>query len=143
MSESADTLERFKALFNRLGPEDQGGLAEVYAPDIQFQDPLTEVIGLEALKSYFSGAYENVLSCQFDYGPAMGDDHSIALPWVMHLRHRKLASGREVRVEGMSHLRIRQDRIVYHRDYFDAGQMLYENVPVLGSAVRWLRRYAA
>ncbi|HCW90926.1 MAG TPA: transcriptional regulator, partial [Marinobacter sp.] len=33
-------------------------------------------------------------------------------------------------------------RIGYHRDYFDAGQLLYENVPVLGRMIRWIRGQA-
>jgi len=139
----APVLERFKALFNSIGPDSMDGLDQVYGKDVVFQDPLTEVRGFDELQAYFSGAYSNVISCRFDYGPLMGDGPERAITWRMYLRHKKLSSGREVQVDGISHLRIRDDRVIYHRDYFDAGQMLYENVPVLGTAVRWLRRYAA
>ena len=29
------------------------------------------------------------------------------------------------------------------RDYFDAGNLLYEHLPVLGAAIRWLKRRLA
>lgn len=33
------------------------------------------------------------------------------------------------------------DHKVYrHRDYFDAGSLIYEHLPVLGRAIAWLKR---
>ena len=57
----------------------------------------------------------------------------------MHLRHRALKRGKPVIVNGLSQLTC-GDRIFYHRDYFDAGQLLYEQVPLLGAVNRWLKR---
>jgi hypothetical protein len=54
----------------------------------------------------------------------------------MDVRHRRLG---EVRLPGASHLRY--DRLITaHRDYFDAGAMLYERLPLLGPLVRAVRR---
>jgi hypothetical protein len=33
--------------------------------------------------------------------------------------------------------------VVRHRDYFDAGALLYQHVPVVGSMIRWLHRRIA
>lgn len=142
MSDSQPGLEAFKTLFNRLGPAQTDGLDQVYAKDIQFQDPFVTIQGLQELETYFAGAYSNVIDCRFDYGQAVVSGERIALPWVMHLQHRKLRSGQPLLIDGMSHLQLQDQQVVYHRDYFDAGQLLYENVPLLGSAVRWLRRHA-
>lgn len=136
-------VARFKDFFNGIEPGMLPDLTPVYGSDIHFQDPFTEVQGLADLNRYFRNAYSNVLHCRFDFGANVGSGDQQALPWVMSLRHRKLAGGQLVRVDGMSHIAISEDRIIFHRDYFDAGQLLYENVPVLGSAVRLLRRYAA
>ncbi|WP_228141680.1 hypothetical protein [Marinobacter sp. X15-166B] len=65
------------------------------------------------------------------------------MPWVMHLRHKRIRGGAEIKVDGISQLRIVDGGITLHRDYFDAGQLLYENLPVLGGAVRWLRKQVA
>ena len=32
------------------------------------------------------------------------------------------------------------DKVYRHRDYFDAGALLYEHVPLLGRVIRWLKR---
>ena len=140
---SSDVVTRFKALFNSVEPGALPDLASVYRSDIHFQDPFTDIRGIDGLSDYFGNAYCNVLYCRFEFAGTMTTGDQLALPWVMNLKHKKLAGGELVRVQGMSHLKIRQDRVIYHRDYFDAGQLLYENVPVLGSAVRFLRRYAA
>ncbi|MDX1588828.1 MAG: nuclear transport factor 2 family protein [Oleiphilaceae bacterium] len=143
MSEALTGLEHFKALFNRLGSQHLEGLEQVYHENALFQDPFVRVEGLQSLTAYFTGAYSNVIQCRFDYGKPVVDGDRIVLPWVMHLQHRKLRSGQSLQVDGISHLQFAGQRVTHHRDYFDAGQLLYENIPLLGAAVRWLKRYAA
>lgn len=60
----------------------------------------------------------------------------------MHFSHTKLAKQRTILVEGFTHLRIRDDRVCYHRDYADLGQMLYEHIPVLGRVIKVVKRRA-
>ncbi|MEE3169032.1 MAG: nuclear transport factor 2 family protein [Pseudomonadota bacterium] len=136
------TLEDFRALFNKLDKGNLDKLADLYSEDIRFQDPLGTVNGLDELTRYFAGAYANVVDCRFEFGEALVQGESAALPWVMHLRHKRIRKGREVQVQGISHLRIRDGRVYYHRDYFDAGEMLYENLPVIGGVIRWIKGQA-
>jgi ketosteroid isomerase-like protein len=136
------TLEDFRALFNKLDKGNLDKLADLYSEDIRFQDPLGTVNGLDELTRYFAGAYANVVDCRFEFGEALVQGESAALPWVMHLRHKRIRKGREVQVQGISHLRIRDGRVYYHRDYFDAGEMLYENLPVIGGVIRWIKDQA-
>lgn len=136
------TLEDFRALFNKLDKGNLDKLADLYSEDIRFQDPLGTVNGLDELTRYFAGAYANVVDCRFEFGEAVVQGETAALPWVMHLRHKRIRKGREVQVQGISHLRIRDGRVYYHRDYFDAGEMLYENLPVIGGVIRWIKDQA-
>ena len=32
-----------------------------------------------------------------------------------------------------------RDRVHFHQDYFDAGALLYEHLPLMGGAIRWLK----
>ncbi|BBI47777.1 hypothetical protein HORIV_01980 [Vreelandella olivaria] len=58
--------------------------------------------------------------------------------------HPRLAGGKPVEVEGCSALTFADDgRVQRHRDYFDAGAMLYEQLPLMGSAIRWLKKRLA
>lgn len=116
--------------------------SDLYAPDAQFQDPFTAVRGADAIGEYLTNAYLNVIECRFDFGTPVIDEMRMCQPWIMHVRHRRLRSGQPLVVEGNSVLQWNDEQLEFHRDYFDAGQLLYENVPVLGPAVRWLRRHA-
>lgn len=136
------TLENFRALFNELDKGNLNKLSRVYSENIRFQDPLGTVHGLDELTRYFAGAYANVIACRFEFGDAVVQGGVAALPWVMHLRHKRIRKGREVQVQGMSHLEIRDGMVCYHRDYFDAGEMLYENLPVVGGLIRWIKDQA-
>lgn len=136
-------IDRFRDLFNRMSARDLGDLGRVYSNRIEFTDPFRTVQGLDELREYFEGAYANVIECGFDFGDTIVNGPDACLTWQMKLRHRRIRRGELIRVDGISRLRIENDRIILHRDYFDAGQLLYENLPVLGSAVRWLRRNAA
>lgn len=136
------TLDNFRNLFNELDKGNLNRLPQLYTEDIRFQDPLSKVNGLDELTHYFAGAYENVISCHFDFGETVVQGTFAAIPWVMHLRHKRIRRGREVQVQGISHLEVRDGRVCYHRDYFDAGEMLYENLPVIGGAIRWIKDHA-
>lgn len=136
------TIEHFKALFNELDKGNLNKLQQVYSEQIRFQDPFGQVTGLDELTHYFAGAYNNVISCSFEFGTPIVDGAWIALPWVMKLRHKRIRGGKEILVDGISQLEIEDGRVSYHRDYFDAGQLLYENLPAVGKIIRWIKGQA-
>ena len=136
------TLEHFRQLFNELDKGNLHKLSEVYSEDVYFQDPLGTVRGLDELMHYFAGAYANAISCRFNFSEPVVNGPFSAIPWVMHLRHKRINKGREIQVQGISHLKIRDGKVCYHRDYFEAGQLLDETLPVVGGVVRWIKGYA-
>ncbi|AOY87633.1 transcriptional regulator [Marinobacter salinus] len=136
------TLDHFRTLFNELDKGNLKKLAQVYSEDICFQDPLGAVQGLDNLTRYFAGAYANVIECRFDFGDAVVNGPFAAIPWVMHLKHKRINKGQAIKVDGISHLQVRDGMVCYHRDYFDAGQLLYENLPMVGRVIRWIKGHA-
>ncbi|MDQ7733211.1 nuclear transport factor 2 family protein [Halomonas sp. SpR1] len=143
MAEPA-ALEAFCAFFNKLDNTCTEKLYEVYTEDVVFSDPLHKITGREALERYFSTMYENVEECQFTYHTRQLQGQQAFVTWTMAFVHPKLASGRRVEVEGCSALTFANDgRVSQHRDYFDAGAMLYEHLPLMGSAIRWLKKRLA
>lgn len=139
----ASTVERFRQLFNTLSAGNVENLDEVYSPGIRFADPFGSVDGIYDLQEYFTKVYANVHSCRFEFSETIVSGNQACLAWVMYLKHPRLRRGREVTVAGMSHLIVEEGRVQSHRDYFDAGALLYENLPLLGSAIRWIRNYAS
>ena len=133
-------LARVMEAFEHLGPDNLDAVQGLYAEDIYFEDPAHGIQGLAALMSYFKVLFANVERCQFRFHQAvpMGDD--LFMSWTMLVQHRKLRGGELIRVEGVSYLKTRNGKVYYHRDYFDMGAMVYENVPLLGSIVRAIKQ---
>ena len=135
-----DFAERFAA----LNKDNLDLLGELYSDDLLFRDPLHEVHGLTAVRRYFAELYANVEALHFEFHGfdqvAEGEGY---LRWTMSYRHPRLAGGQLIRVEGCSHLLWSDGKVHRHRDYFDAGALLYEHLPVLGALIRWLKRRLA
>jgi limonene-1,2-epoxide hydrolase len=137
-----ETLTQFKKMFNNLSSGNVCDIRDVYSDDVTFQDPFSKVEGIDELTEYFSSAYGKVISCQFDFSDPVINGPDVCIPWIMRLRHKRIRNGHQVNVDGISQLTIHGGKVTHHRDYFDVGQLLYENLPVLGKAIRWIRNQA-
>lgn len=135
----SDFLRQFAERFAGLDANNLDRLGELYSDDILFRDPLHEVHGLPAVRDYFAELYANISELRFDfYGFDQSAEGEGYLRWTMSYRHPRLRGGALIRVEGCSHLRWR-DKVYQHRDYFDAGALLYEHLPILGRVIAWLK----
>ncbi|OKY27973.1 hypothetical protein BI291_06795 [Thalassotalea sp. PP2-459] len=114
-------------------------LALIYHHDVAFIDPMHEINGLVNLTKYFSELYENVAYCQFKITQSFYQHQHAAVYWSMTYQHTKLNSGKPIVVEGHSYLEAKGGKVIYHRDYLDLGQMLYQHVPILGRIISWLK----
>jgi len=132
-------LQRFATAFASLNADNLERLGELYTEDVRFQDPLHEIHGLPALQEYFRELYANVAELHFQfYGFDQLHPGAGYLRWKMSYRHPRLKGGQLIEVEGCSHL-LWRDKVYAHRDYFDAGALLYEHLPLLGRVIRWLK----
>lgn len=131
---------RVRAIFNALGRDSLHLLEELYGDNIEFIDPFHHLRGRVALQGYLAGLYANVREISFDFTGEILSGDELVLFWRMTCRHERLRRGAPVCVEGCSRLVFGRDgRIAFHRDYFDAGAMLYEHLPLLGGLVRLVR----
>ncbi|MCU7993976.1 nuclear transport factor 2 family protein [Shewanella glacialipiscicola] len=135
-------VDNFIELYQALNKNNLHLLGQVYGDDIIFTDPMHQISGLESLTQYFAKLYENVQHIQFEIKEVQQNDSQASLFWQMQYRHPKLNRGHLIRVDGMSQLKF-NDKIYFHRDYFDLGQMLYEQVPCVGGLIRLLKTSAA
>lgn len=136
----SEFLEHFARQFAGLNKDNLQRLGELYSDDVHFTDPLHDVHGLSDLHAYFAKLYANVSELSFDFrGFDQVREGEGYLRWVMSYRHPRLDGGRLITVDGCSHL-LWHDKVYRHRDYFDAGALLYEHLPVLGRVIAWLKR---
>jgi SnoaL-like protein len=147
--DSSDIVARFKTLYRTLNRDSlsRSKLADFYSEDIQFRDSLHEINGLSKMLSYFEAMYENVPQIKFDFHDEFSKEtdggSSAMITWTMAFQHSKLNRGKEITVQGSTHLRSRDGKVFMHRDYFDAGEMLYEHIPGLALVIRQLKKRLA
>ena len=134
----------FAEAFAALNKDNLASMADFYHADLHFTDPLHEVVGLDAMTHYCAQLYENVTSIHFDFQQIdeIAEGEAV-LRWVMTYQHPRLQSGKPIAVPGCSFIAYRDDKVYRHRDYYDAGALLYEHIPLFGSLIQWLKRRLA
>lgn len=130
----------FTQIYEALTKENCDSIQEIYHPDIVFEDPIHKTEGLTDLVAYLTDSYKNVHYCRFHITDTMEQDDQACVRWHMLLSHPALAKGKEIKVHGCSALRYQEDLIIYHRDYFDVGEMVYQNLPVLSTVIGMIRQ---
>jgi len=140
LSSRVDALALF---FEQLKPTDVSRLGEFYAADAWFKDPFNEVTGLPEIERIFRHMFAALHEPHFVVTGRMAQGSECFLVWEFRFRFRRFDVKRWQTVRGASHLRWNdQGRVVWHRDYWDAAEELYEKLPGLGVLMRWLRRQA-
>lgn len=114
-------------------------IRNIYTENIIFTDPFHQVEGLEALRCYFENMYQNLISINFDYGDEIISEDSAMLTWKMAYTHRSIKGGNVISLPGATHLKF-NEKIYYHHDYFDTSAMLFEHIPVVGAAIKWIKK---
>lgn len=134
--------ERVKDAFQRLDKDHLEVVDEFYDKIADFHDPIGSIKGSENIKSYYREMYKNVNWIKFDFIDSVQQDKTVTAVWIMSYSTDKLKDGEVIQVQGTSIIKFggTEDKVMYHRDYFDVGAMVYEHIPVLGWAVRKVKR---
>lgn len=133
-------LQDFADFYQSLSKDSLSMLNNIYASDCVLIDPVARHEGLENVKNYFANLLQNTSSCRCNITSILQDGNNCAVSWDMHLVHERLNGGNQLTVNGMSKLTFENDRIVLHRDYFDMGQMVYEQIPVLKIFIKAIKK---
>lgn len=135
---------RIRSAFNDLDKDTMHLLDDFYAEDVVFADPLGEISGLDDLRAYYEAMYRNVQRIRFDFTGEVAEGDTHVVVWTMTVEAKGLNRGRPVSIEGNSVIRFGEDdKVVYHRDYFDLGAMVYEHVPVVRFLVKKVKQKLA
>lgn len=134
------TLNKLVAFYQSLDSVDLHRLVDIYHSDICLVDPVAEHHSLHVVETYFASLLKNLHYCRFEVNECHLFNDSGLLIWQMIYAHPALQRGKEQRLAGSSHLRLLGDKIIFQRDYYDMGAMLYEKIPVLGAAFRQLKK---
>lgn len=134
-------MDAFLETYKKLSRENISLLNTIYAEDITFIDPAHKIEGLENLRNYFENLYENVTSINFDFSGQIRNQDEGYVQWKMSFSHPKLKRGEIIIVDGASFLQFSSDnKVHYHRDYFDLTSMLHQHLPLVGPLVKLINR---
>ena len=117
--------------------------ATVYAPEAYLNDTLVGIDGADRIEAYFSHTMQDtrVLNVRFLDRAWTGIDCFVR--WEMRVEHDALAGGEPVLSYGVTQFRFdKEGRVLLHKDFWDSGTGLYEQLPVLGGILGRIRTAA-
>ncbi len=140
MSTVQSVVSRFIDYYSELKSQPPSALSGLYHPEAVLIDPFGEHQGAAAIQRYFTHLLTNVDRCRFIIDSPLCTDQRFAVTWTMCWSHPRIAGGEMLTLPGCSVVDVEDRLVVRQRDYYDAGEMIYEHLPILGWAVRSVKR---
>jgi hypothetical protein len=140
MSTLQSVIDGFFDYYSTLDKQPPTTLAVLYHPDAVLIDPFGQQQGIVAIQRYFRHLLANVQQCRFTLDAPLSNSDHFMVTWNMHWSHPNIHGGASLMLHGCSVVNVQDGTIVRQRDYYDIGEMLYEHLPILGWAVRKVKR---
>ncbi len=147
-----DAIKKFESFYVDLESMKIEELADIYSNDVVFIDPIATHSGIMSVNAYFTKLLGNAKNCDFviqsiDKISSQDKEESNAtailaysVTWKMTYATSGINKGKPIHVDGITQLKIKNNKIIFHRDYYDLGQMVYENIPLLGRIIKRIKR---
>jgi len=142
-SQEADALAAFGRFFSDFSPVKVARLVDLtYANDVWFNDTLKTLRGRDALREYLTHSAQAVQSCRVAILDTLSNDAGdYYVRWTMVIRFKRFKPNQDTQTIGISHLRFNREGLVQlHQDYWDSTAGLFEHIPLLGAAIRAIKR---
>lgn len=133
-----DAITAFKQFYEQFDQASFHLLDDIYADSVTFSDPIHRIEGLPNLKAYFEHMCHNLSDCRFHFLSELISSSQACFKWEMHYQHPSLKSNAPLTLSGVTLITF-SDKVESHEDFYDMGAMLYEHLPVMGGAIRFLK----
>lgn len=125
------------AFFSEMSPENVIQVRELYAQNATFRDPINEVKGSQAIEEVMADLFRQLKNIRVVVRDMHGNEDAGCLLWNMHYEFR----GKSRTIPGVSHFRFNEEgKVTAQEDFWDASFVLYGEFPLLGLAMRGIRR---
>lgn len=133
-------LNDYKTLFETLTPQSvKQDFSRVFASNVYFKDPFNEVRGVREVQRIFEHMFTQLHEPMFRVHEMAAHDTTAYLEWRFYFR--RSATSPVQQINGMSKiLSDGQGKIIVHIDYWDSGEYVYRNVPILSWFIRLIQR---
>ncbi|RYH64364.1 MAG: nuclear transport factor 2 family protein [Alcaligenaceae bacterium] len=126
--------------FATLSPDTLASIGEVYGARAHFKDPFNDVVGIDAIERVYAHMFDGLTQPRFEIDVAQATGSHAFLVWRFLARWR----AHDILVHGSTHLQLDQAGLIAdHRDYWDTSEELFERIPLLGGALRAMRKKLA
>jgi steroid Delta-isomerase len=137
----SERLQRLVSFYETITEQTLPQLRELYAANAFFKDPFNEVNDIESIYEIFSHMFVSAHDPRFVVLSNIENGYEGFLVWEFRFRIKRYKPEVTQTIRGASHLRWNTDgKVVFHRDYWDAAEELYEKLPIIGSVVRFIKR---
>jgi hypothetical protein len=132
-----NSSEKLVEWYSSLSEETLQDIHLFYASEAYFKDPFNEVRGAYAIKQIFTHMFEHTENPRFVVSKTIQQNHHAFLIWDFHFA----LNGKDYLIHGSSHVVFdEENKVVIHRDYWDAAEELWAKLPFLGKLIQWLRK---
>jgi steroid delta-isomerase len=138
--DSPENLDRMADFFSRLSPDHLEEIPRHYAADVHLSDPINEAVGHRQIHAVMSDLFRQLQEVRFEILNRSGDSRIGFLHWNMHYHFRKKPRC----IEGVTMLVFNPEGFVtHHQDFWDASLAIYGEFPLLGLAMKGIRKVVA
>ena len=122
------SLREFKEWFINLNESTLDNIVSYYDENVFFKDPFNEFNGREKLKKLFIHMFITLKNPHFVFIENIENSEGIFLTWDFIFSYKE----KLFKIHGSSHLKLNdEEKIVYHRDYWDVGEELLLKIPII------------
>ena len=123
-------LTDLKEWFINLNETTLNDIVSYYEENVFFKDPFNEFNGREKLKKLFLHMFITFKNPHFVFIDSIENSEEIFLTWDFIFSYKE----KLFNIHGSSHLKLNdEEKIVYHRDYWDVGEEILLKIPLIKS----------
>ena len=125
-----NSLREFKEWFINLNESTLDNIVSYYDENVFFKDPFNEFNGREKLKNLFIHMFVTLKNPHFVFIDNIENSEGVFLTWDFIFSYKE----KLFKIHGSSHLKLNdEEKIVYHRDYWDVCEELLLKIPKIKS----------
>lgn len=104
-----------------------------------FQDPFQKVVGVDKIYEVFQDMYETLYEPKFIILDMSSSNKQSYIYWKFTYKTKK--DSKTQFFDGISIVKFNENsKVEFHIDYWDATSNIYENIPILGAILRFIKK---
>jgi hypothetical protein len=116
---SPEITQQLRHAFDVFATDPEGAihlLHDLYAEDMIFEDPIQKIEGLHSFEELNRRLVKRSKAIRFEVSDAVGHGENIFITWKMLFEPRW---GPRLTVDGVTHAKLKGEKNVHQRDYWD------------------------